>query len=83
MVGCLLFALTLLLYLLVIVAGLLPPLGPLTLYPEDGRHASSLESTPTGTSVTPALVGSMPQFGPEHRPSGSTKLLTDQFKRRQ
>jgi len=40
MVGCFLFVLTLMLYLLVIVAGVLPPLGPLTLCREDGFRES-------------------------------------------
>jgi hypothetical protein len=81
MAGCLLFVLTLLLLLVAIAAGLQPPLTPLTLYPAAGHHALRSESTPTGTSVTPALVGSTHQFGPERHPSGSTRQVTAQFKR--
>lgn len=45
MVGCFLFVLTLILYLLVIVVGLLPRSGPLTLYHADGFLASFEAST--------------------------------------
>lgn len=41
MAGCLLFVLTLIVFLLVIVGGTLPPLKPLTLYPAGGYPESS------------------------------------------